>query len=242
MPHAVRRDRAGRHRGRRGVLRARDDDVVQRHRSGVESRGEPDRARQRARVSTGDALYNDRIVNTFDDGFVVAVHVQRRRATTAPTSRCRRAWWPRSTTARSSSCSSTSTRASSRERVRDPRAVRGVLRRVPEPPRRRARPSLRRRLHHLAQRLRPRDNTRREPGALPRGLCRPAPAHLQRPHRQHLRRRLRHPVHAQRRHAHRPPRRAVDLHRRALPRREDHAHRRVHGFVEVRGVDREDAR
>ena len=76
----------------------------------------------------------------------------------------------------------------------------------------------------------------REPGGAARRLQRPAPPHLQRPHHQHVRRRVRDPVHAQRGPAQRPPGRAVDLHRRPVPRRQDHAHRRVHGLGQVRGV------
>ena len=110
-------------------------------------RGEP-----RGRSTRGAGLhrrrtYNDRNINTFDDGFVVQYTMPRRRpqrhrgaAVGVPRGR-----GPRRQDRRS--CSSTSTRGSSgpgeaemtRDRVRDPRALQRVLRRVPGRPGRRAR-------------------------------------------------------------------------------------------------------
>ena len=185
--------------------------------------------------------YNDRIISTFDDGFVVqytmnvvthdghegaAVGLPRRRGARREDHEALRV--PRLG----------EVPGVADGRVRDPRAVRGVLRRLREPARRRPRAAVRRRLHRLAQRVRTRHDRRREPRRAARRLQGPAPAHLQRPDHQHVRRRLRHPVLAQRRAAQRAPRCAVDLHRRPVSRREDHPHRRVHGLGQVRGVGR----
>ena len=70
LPRAARRDRARRPRRRRPLLRAGDDDVVQRHRR------RPPPARRTSTPSRQGAelqrrrLYNDRTIDTFDDGFL----------------------------------------------------------------------------------------------------------------------------------------------------------------------------
>ena len=63
-------------------------------------RGEPRRPREGREIQRR-RTYNDRIINTFDDGFVVQYTLQRRAPRRLQASRCRRAWSPRCTTARS---------------------------------------------------------------------------------------------------------------------------------------------
>ena len=68
----------------------------------VEPRGQPRRRSTRGKGLHRRRLYNDRNINTFDDGFIVQYTLPRRRPQRHRGRRCRRAWSPRSTTARSS--------------------------------------------------------------------------------------------------------------------------------------------
>ena len=83
--------------GMRALLRARHDAVVQRHRPGGDRARTPSPPRSAGRRIQRRRTYDDRIVNTFDDGFVVqytlnvVLHDGRR-------ARCRRARSPRCTT------------------------------------------------------------------------------------------------------------------------------------------------
>ena len=164
--------------------------------------------------------YDDRIVNTFDDGFV-AQYTTRWSPTTAEASRCRHASSPRCATGRSPSCSSISTRASSR---RGPAMTEYEIRELCEAffdAYENRRVDVLDRLYSddciIWHNVFGRETTRDENLAAPaRRLQGPAPAHLQRPERQHVPRRLRDPVLAQRRAAQRASRRAVDLHRRQV--------------------------
>ena len=109
------------------VLRARHDDVVQRHRRDDRAARRTWRRSPRARPAP-PAPYNDRIINTFDDGFVVqyTMNIVAHDGSEIALSACLVA---EVRDGKITSCSSTSTRASSRsaglmhDRGRDPRAV-----------------------------------------------------------------------------------------------------------------------
>ena len=78
-----------RHRRRGPVLRAGHDDVVQRHRQGDRPGGEP-RGAPRGPCLHRRRTYDDRIISTFDDGFVVqyTVNVVAHNGTKVPLSAC----------------------------------------------------------------------------------------------------------------------------------------------------------
>ena len=174
-----------------------------------------------------------------------AVHVQRRRPTTAPRSRCRRASWPRSTTARSSKLFEYLDSGKFGAPVMNEYEIRELCEAFFDAYENRRVDVLDRSMPTTAS-SGTTSSAARPPATrtsrATRRLRGPAPAHLQRPHLNTFDDGFVIQYTLNGVHAHRSPRRAVDLHRRPLPRREDHPHRRVHGLVEVRGVGRTLAR
>ena len=188
----------------------------------IDARGEPRRARPTAPASTGGALYNDRIISTFDDGFVVQYTATSSRTTArrSPLSACLVAEvHDGKITKLFEYLDSGSSRPATADAVTE-YEIRELCEAFFDAYQNR-RVDVLDRLYAddciIWHNVFGRETTRRrEPRGAARRLQGPAPAHLQRPHHQHVPRRLRDPVLAQRRAAQRAPRRAVDLHRRPV--------------------------
>ena len=90
VPRAVRRPRAGRPRRRRRVLRPRHDDVVQRHERDIDRESRTSRPGRQGKRLHRRRTYNDRNINTFDDGFVAqyTMHVVAHDGSKVPLSAC----------------------------------------------------------------------------------------------------------------------------------------------------------